>query len=91
MMAKNGFKLCTFSCNGINDNTKTKDIFDYLRQLKCSIYFLQETHLKTDSEKYIRSCWGYSTWLSGVATNKNGVAILSNNDFQYKVHDVIRS
>ena len=91
MAANNAdFKICTFNCNGLNDSQKRKDVFDFLRNLNCSIYFLQETHLKTQSENFIRSCWGYNIWLSGSDTNKNGVAILFNNNFEYKVHKVIR-
>ena len=53
-MTESSFKLGTFNCNGINDSKKRKDTFDFLRQLKYSIYFLQETHLQVDSEKFIR-------------------------------------
>jgi len=84
------FKICTYNCNGLNEFKKRKDVFDFLRQQQCSIYFLQETHLLFSSENFIRSCWGYSTWLAGSETNKNGVAILFNNDFEYKIHRVIR-
>lgn len=85
-----GFKICTFNCNGILESRKRKDVFDFIRNLNCNIYFLQETHLVTKSENFIRSCWGYNVWLSGAATNKNGVGILFNNNFEYKLHKVVK-
>ena len=84
------FKICTFNCNGINNHKKRKDVFDYLRQQKCDIYFLQETHLTVDSERFLRSGWGFDCYLSGVETNKNSVAILFNNTFEYKIFEVFR-
>ena len=86
----NNFVICTFNCNGIHDRSKRKDTFDYLRTLNYQIYMLQETHINTKEENYIRSQWGYNIWVSGVENNKNGVAILFNNNFEYKVHGVSR-
>ena len=87
----NSIKICTFNTNGLGSYQKRKDVFDYLRQEKASIYLLQETHLKTDMENIIRSMWGFECFLSGNDTNRKGVAILMNNNFEYKVHNVIRS
>ena len=86
------FKICSFNCNGINNHTHKKrtDVFDYLRQQKCDIHFLQETHLTVDSECCVRSGWGLDCYLSGVETNKNGVAILFSNTFEYKIFEVFR-
>ena len=52
--------------------------------------FLQETHLAADSECFVRSGWGFDCYLSGVETNKNGVAILFNNTFEYKIFEDFR-
>ena len=79
--------MCTFNCNGIGDHLKRKDIFDYLRNRKCQIYLLQETHLLESQENFIRSCWGYDVILSGNSTNSNGVAILFSNNFDFKIHN----
>ena len=84
------FRICTFNCNGLNDYKKRKDVFDFLREQKASIYFLQETHWKLQCENFIRSCWGYDCYVSGKESNKNGVAVLFSNNFEYKVHNVKR-
>ena len=82
------FKICSYNCNGLNDSKKRKDVFEFLRKKKADIYCLQETHLLAQSENFIRANWGYNVWVSGSDTNKNGVAILFNNTFEYKIIDV---
>lgn len=89
MTAKN-FRICSFNCNGLNNSKKRKDVFDFLRKKEAHIFCLQETHLTEKNENFIRASWGYNLWLSGSQTNKNGVAILFNNNFEYKMHEVIR-
>ena len=91
MMAGNtDFKISSLNVNGLGDFQKRKDVFGYLRNLKHDIYFLQETHIKTDQENYTRSTWGYETWVAGANSNSKGVAILFSPSFQYKVHNVHR-
>ena len=51
---------------------------------------LQETHFKSSSENFIRSCWGYECFVAGNDTNKGGVTILFNNTFEFKLHNCIR-
>ena len=84
------FRIVTFNPNGLGDSDKRTDVFDRLREMKANIYFLQETHWKTEIEDFIRAAWGYNIWISGKESNKNGVAILFNNNFEYVVHSVER-
>ena len=90
MMAKDSFSICTFNCNGLGDYMKRKDVFDFLRKQKCNIFLLQETHWTSASENFIRSCWGYNCFVAGNSTNKNGVAIMLSNNFEYKVHNIVK-
>ena len=82
--------ICSFNCNGLGDHKKRKDIFDFLRSKKYSIFLLQETHLTFEQENFIRSCWGFEVFCAGNSTNSNGVAILFSNNFEYKLHNCIR-
>ena len=75
-----GFKICTFNCNGIGDGKKRKDVFEFLRKMECNIYCLQETHLTHNNTKFIRAAWGFDVILAGRESNRNGVAILFNNN-----------
>lgn len=61
---------------------------NYLKSKNCSIYFLQETHFTKKEEKYIRAQWGYESFFSSFSSQAKGVAILFNNNFEYKVHKV---
>ena len=83
-MASNPVKICTLNTNGLGQFKKRKDVFDYLRQQNACIYLLQETHLVTGDETFIRSQWGFDCIVNGDSTNSKGVAILFNSNFEYK-------
>ena len=62
MAGVNTITVCSFNVNGMNDSFKRKDVLDYLQQRKYGIYLLQETHIKTESENYLCTAWGYNVW-----------------------------
>ena len=82
--------ISTLNVNGLGDTDKRRDVFCSLRELKHDIFLLQETHIKQTDENYVRAVWGYDLWIAGSSTNKNGVAILFNSTFEYKVHSVTK-
>ena len=51
---------------------------------------LQETHVKSESQNHLRSIWGYNCFTCGHSTASKGVAILFNNTFTYKIHNILR-
>lgn len=84
------FIIYTFNANGLGDFRKRKDVFDYLRTKNGNIYLLQETHLKSDLENIVRSQWGCDCVIAGHDSGSRGVAILFKNNFDYKIHNVVR-
>ena len=90
MAINTSFKICSKNVNGVGEFKKRKDVFNFLREQKQDIYLLQETHLTTEKENFVRSEWGYNVWLAGAVTNANGVAILFNSTFEYKIYEVKR-
>lgn len=42
------------------------------------------------NKSFIKASWSLKYYLFGVETNKNGVAILFGNTFEYKVFGIIR-
>ena len=78
-------KILSVNCRGLGDKLKRKDVFHFLRQKKFSIYCLQDTHLLNKDYKYIRAQWGYDIYLSGGTSDSRGVAVLFNNNFEFKV------
>ena len=78
-------KIISVNCQGLGDFKKRKDIFQYYRKTKCNILCLQDTHFTAESEKDIRYQWGFDAYFSSFTSNSRGVAILLNNNFEYKV------
>ena len=82
--------IVTFNVNGLGDFKKRKDMFDFFRKNPGSIFLLQETHWKAEQENWIRSQWGYECYVAGNNTASRGVAVLFKNNFEYKVHNVMK-
>ena len=80
------FRIMTVNCQGLGDSSKRKDVLNYLKSRKHNIYCLQDTHFKKSLEPYIQAQWGYKCIFSSYTTNARGVAILLNNNFEYKIH-----
>ena len=65
-------------------------MFQHLRQKKYSIICLQDVHLENKMESYITSEWGFKVYLAGFKSNKRGVMILLNNNFEQEVYRVLK-
>lgn len=86
----NQIKICTLNCRGLRDKRKRTDVFNYIRDKGFSMYCLQDVHWDNKWEKFIRSEWGYDSYIAGYNTNSRGVAILFNNNFDFKVNRIKR-
>ena len=73
---------------GLSFPEERKDVLNVLKKKKYSIYFLQDTHFTKKEENYIRSKWGFKCFISSVSSQSRGAAILFNNNFDYKLHNV---
>ena len=82
--------IVSVNCQGLNNKQKRRDVFHYLRNKQYSVYFLQDTHFEKKLENYILAEWGYDGYFSSYASNARGVAILFNNNFEFKVKRVCR-
>ena len=78
--------LSSLNCQGLGGKDKRKDVLNFLKQKKYSIYCIQDTHFTEKEEKYIRTKWGYECFFSSFNSQSRGVAILLNNNFEYKLH-----
>lgn len=77
--------IMSMNCRGLRDQFKRKDVFNYLRNLKADIYFLQDTHFMRSDENLIRSQWGFDHFSSYGTNNSRGVSILLNSTFDFKL------
>ena len=82
--------ISSMNCQGLGDMRKRRDVFQYLKQKKYSIYCLQDTHFDKKIEQYVRSEWGYECFFASYSSNSRGVAVMFNNNFEFKVKDVKR-
>ena len=69
----------------MGEKIKRKDVFTYLREKNYSIYCIQDTHFTEDKEFLFRNEWGYECYFNSYKSNSRGVAVLFNNNFEFKV------
>ena len=70
---------------GLADKNKRKDVFHWLKGKKASVYFLQETHCTDNVENIWSNEWGSECFFSNFTSKSAGVAILLNDNFEFKV------
>ena len=83
-------KVASMNCRGLGDLAKRKDVFNFLKQKAYSIYCIQDTHFTAKEESFIRSMWGFEIYNCPGTSESRGVAILFNNNFEFKVNSVAK-
>ena len=81
---KKSINICTLNCRGLRDKRKRRDLFKYLKEMQYSVCCLQDVHWDNKWSKMIRAEWGYECFFAGFTTNSRGVAIVFNNNFEFK-------
>ena len=73
--------LASLNCRGLNDVEKRNFLFTKLKDLECSIIFLQETKLHPQNEmNYINEWHNGNVIFNSVDGGKSGTAILFNSE-----------
>ena len=75
---------------GLRDKNKCKDVLDYLNSLNSNIICLQDTHWVESDLRNLKKFWSHECIINGKHTNSRGVAILLNNNFEYKILDTFK-
>lgn len=83
-------KIVSYNCQGLNNNGKRIDVFQHLKEQKCDIYCLIDTHFTPEDEKFISLQWGLNCIFNSYSSNSRGIAILFNNTFEYKIHQQVK-
>ena len=86
----NSLKIATLNCQGLGDPKKRRDVFNFLRDQSFSIYFIQDIHIHEKNVKFVTAEWGYKAEFSTYTTNSRGVAVLFNNNFEFKITNVLK-
>ena len=86
-MTINSIKVLSANCQGLRTYEKRLDVLSYMKDMGASIVCLQDTHLTENDAHSIKQIWP-DEYLHGTKSNSRGVAILLNNNFEYKVNQV---
>ena len=78
-------KIASLNVRGLRDNLKRRELFNWLRSKKYSIYMLQECHCTENTNPVWSAEWGYQAIFSTFSSNKAGVCILFNNTFNLQI------
>ena len=78
--------IISLNVRGIRDLTKRRSIFSFLKDLKASIYFHQETYSKPNDENIWKNEWGGEIFFSRGTNHSKGVCTLVNPSFHCQVN-----
>ena len=84
-------KITIFSqnCQGLGNPQKRRAVFRHVRSKKYNIVCLQDTHIQSQQESFIKAEWGNDdVYFSCYNSSSRGVMILLNNNFEHKVEKV---
>ena len=65
----------SLNCKGLDNRSKRKNVFLFLRKKSASILLLQETHSTEQSERYWGNEWGFKDLFSHGSANSRGTCI----------------
>jgi len=86
-MSTSAIKFVSFNTQGLQGNSKRKKVFHWLKKKKANIYMLQETHSTSNIETKWHAQWGSKTIFSHGTSEKLGVSIFFNGNFDYEIID----
>ena len=70
MIMAEQFTIFSQNCRGgLSVAAKRRDLFQYLRSKNYNIICLQDTHINTNLEAFIKAEWGYEAFFSSYTTN----------------------
>ena len=78
-------EICSLNVRGLSNDVKRRETFNWLRNKKHSVYFLQEVHSSSETEKLWLAEWGYIGLFSSLSSSRAGVCILFNNNFAFEI------
>ena len=89
MMAADQVTIFSQNCRrGLSVAAKRRDLFQFVRAKKYNIICLQDVHINSKLEPFIKAEWGNDISFSSYTTTSRGVMILINNNFDHKVNRI---
>ena len=84
------FSIATLNVDGIRDDNKRAQIFEYLRSLKYDFFLLQETHVQTEDIETWSAEWGGPCFWNPGGNKSRGVGIVCNVSLDFEDLEVKR-
>ncbi|ESO92980.1 hypothetical protein LOTGIDRAFT_119738 [Lottia gigantea] len=84
----NTISIITINCQGIGSPEKRKDVIQYYKQKNFNILCLQDNHFNEKDENKIEIKWGFKCISNSFSSNSRGVAILINNNIEFKIKTI---
>ena len=82
----NPLKVLSYNVKGLHNPIKRKKVLNQLKQYKCQIAFLQETHLSDTEHEKLKKSWADKVFFSSHKSGKKrGVAILIHRQINFKL------
>ena len=77
-------KIASMNVQCLVHNKKCRDVIHFLKGKHLNICCIQDTHYTDKTIPFVRSLWGYECYFSNYSSQSRGVAILINNNFDFK-------
>ena len=81
--------MLSANCQGLRNIQKRADVLRFFKETQASIVCLQDTHLLESDSESVKTIW-HESYLHGTKTNSRGVGVLFNNNFDYKVVQIVK-
>ena len=77
--------IISVNARGLGDQFKRRDVIQYLRNMKCDVIFVQDTHLTKEKIPFFDLLWNGKSYHSCYTFNSRGTSILINSNLQHEV------
>jgi len=82
--------LASINVRGLGNLHKRTQVFQWLKDLKFTVYFLQETHLQDASNNKWQADWGWKMFFQWKSSKSEGVAILIQPNCNVEIIDSVQ-
>ena len=82
------YNIASLNCNGLRDNKKRKQLFEWIQNKRNDIVLLQETHSTEKDENIWKQQWGGEIYYCHGTSNSRGVAILIKDQVNFSVEQI---
>ena len=84
---KNSLHICSLNCQGLGKADKIQRFNQWMKQQKCQICFLQETHFVNENIERTNKTLDTKGFHNFGSSNSKGVSILMSNQIDYSIID----